>query len=150
MSIAALHAAILCNPVHPLLFSIGIQGALEEVSKLLVASSCALSWMTYPVLAQLIGEALLRVAGTKLHQGKTRVWTKSRLQPPNPKGSLSLAQSSKDYVREKMTGKVEEERRLVGHNPHSAKPAVCMATPAAECQPTRESQLRTVPPEPIS
>ena len=71
-----------------------------------------------------LGEALLTVAGIRLHQGKTRVWNKSQLQPTNvedlgpdvwqPRGISVLGTpiGSEDYVREKMIRRVEEERRL--------------------------------------
>ena len=78
----------------PLLFSIGIQGAPEEIiSTLLFAGEhlCAFLDDVYIVcqpgrvryLYDRLGEALLRVAGIRLHQGKTRVWIKSQLQPTN-------------------------------------------------------------------
>ena len=65
----------------PLLFSIGIQGALEEVSTLLHAGEqlCAFLDDVYIVcqpdrvrfLHDQLGEALFRVAGIRLHEGKT-------------------------------------------------------------------------------
>ena len=77
----------------PLLFSTGIQGALEEVSTLLLPGEqlCAFLDDVYIVcqpgrvryLYDRLGEAVLRVAGIRLHQGKTRVWNKSQLQPTN-------------------------------------------------------------------
>ena len=59
------------EPLMPLFFSNCIQGALEEVSRSLETqktSGCVDD-------VYLVGEALLRVAGIHLHQGKTRVWT---------------------------------------------------------------------------
>ena len=61
-----------------------------------------------------LGEALLSVAGIRLHQEKTRVWNKSQLQPTNvedlgpdvwqSKGItvLGTPTDSEDYIREKM------------------------------------------------
>ena len=68
------------DPLMPLLFSVGIQGALEEVSTLLLAGEqlCAFLDDVYIVcqpgrvryLYDRLGEALLRVAGIRLHQGE--------------------------------------------------------------------------------
>ena len=75
----------------PLLFSIGIQGALEEVSAGLQPGEqlCAFLDDVYalcqPARVKLIHDALdralHRVAGIRLHQGKTRVWNKGGVQP---------------------------------------------------------------------
>ena len=77
----------------PFLFSIGIQGALEEVSTLLRAGEqlCAFLDDVYIVcqpdrvrfLFDRLGEALLRVADIRLHEWKARVWNRSQLQPAN-------------------------------------------------------------------
>ena len=79
------------HPLMPLLFSIGIQGALEEVAGTLEAGEqfcvflddvCVLCqphrvMMIYDELAR----CRIRVAGIRLHQGKTRVWNKARVPP---------------------------------------------------------------------
>ena len=72
------------DPLMPLLFSIGIQGALEKVSKSLKAGEhlCAFLDDIFLVcepdrvrfLYDQLAEALSTVAGIRLHQGKTRVW----------------------------------------------------------------------------
>ena len=75
------------DPLMPLLFSIGIHGALEEVSGSLEVGEllCAFLDDTYFLcepdrvrpLFDLLAEALMRHAGIQLHQGKTRVWNRS-------------------------------------------------------------------------
>ena len=73
------------NPLMLLVFSIGIQGALEEVSTLLLAGKqlraflddvyfvCQLDQVRF--LYDRLGESLFR-----LHEGETRVWNKSQCQ----------------------------------------------------------------------
>ena len=81
------------DPLMPLLFSIGIQGALEEVAASLLPGEqlCAFLddvyllcdpsrvWFLYDLLAA----ALARVAGIQLHQGKTRAWNRAGVIPDN-------------------------------------------------------------------
>ena len=79
------------DPLMPLLFSIGIQGALEEVSAVLQLGEqlCAFFDDVYalcqPARVKVIHDALVRalhrVAGIRLHQGNTRVWNKGGVQP---------------------------------------------------------------------
>ena len=156
------------DPLMPLLFSIGIQGALEEVSTLLVAGEqlCAFLDDVYIVcqpcrvrfLYDRLGEALLRVAGIRLHQGKTRVWNKSQLQPPNveelgpdvwqPKGITVLGTpiGSEDYVREKMNRRVEEERRLWDTIPAVPDLQCAWQLLLQSANPRANHSLRTMPP----
>ena len=77
----------------PLLFSIGIQSALEEVARSLEHGEqvCAflddvylLCWPTrVQPLFKVLSEALLRHAGIHLHQGKTKTWNKAGVMPDN-------------------------------------------------------------------
>ena len=77
----------------PLLFSIGIQSALEEVSCSLLAGErlCAFLDDLYLLCApgrarhlyDLLAESLHGNAGIQLHQGKTRVWNRSGTVPEN-------------------------------------------------------------------
>ena len=79
------------DPLMPLLFAIGIQGALEEVSGSLEDGEllCAFLDDVFLVcepervrfLFDLLAEALMRHAGIQLHQGKTRVWNRSGTLP---------------------------------------------------------------------
>ena len=74
------------DPLMPLLFSIGIQGALEEVAALEHGGQiCAFLDDVYvlcrpervKVIYDTLAERLFRVAGIRLHQGKTRVWNRA-------------------------------------------------------------------------
>ena len=77
----------------PLLFSIGIQGALEEVADAMRPDEqiCAFLDDVYivcqpervRVLFDLLAESLIRVDGIRLHDGKTRVWNASGTVPDN-------------------------------------------------------------------
>ena len=77
----------------PLLFSIGIQGALEEVADAMRPDEqiCAFLDEVYivcqpervRVLFDLLAESLIRVAGIRLHDGRTRVWNASGTVPDN-------------------------------------------------------------------
>ena len=76
------------DPLMPLLFSIGIQGALEEVATMLFPGEqlCAFLDDVYvlcpPERVKPIFDALLfRVAGIHLHLGKTKVWNKGGVEP---------------------------------------------------------------------
>ena len=112
-----------------LLFSIGIQGALEEVSTQLLAGEqmCAFLDDVYVVcqsgrvrfMYNILADALGRVAGIQLHEGKTRVWNRSQTQPDNinelgpevwqPRGITVLGTpiGCVEYVSEKMTRRIE-------------------------------------------
>ena len=69
------------DPLMPLLFSIGIQGALEEVSTQLLAGEQMCAFLDDVYVCQpgrvrfmynILADALGRVAGIQLHEGKTR------------------------------------------------------------------------------
>ena len=71
------------RPVMPLLFSIGIQGAVEQVSRSLKAGGHLCGFFDVHLVCEpdrvrflydKLAEALSTVAGIRLHQGKTRVW----------------------------------------------------------------------------
>ena len=74
------------DPLMPLLFSIGIQGALEEVAGTLEAGEQLCAFLDdifvlcqphrVKTLNDELARCLFRVAGIHLHQGKTRVWTR--------------------------------------------------------------------------
>ena len=75
------------DPMMPLLFAVGIQGALQEVAASLLPGEelCAFLDDVYvvcqpdrvKVLFDLLSEVLLRTAGIELHQGKTRAWNRA-------------------------------------------------------------------------
>ena len=81
------------DPLMPLLFSIGIQGALEDVADAMRPDEqiCAFLDDVYivcqpervRVLYDRLAESLIRVAGTHLREGKTRVWNASGTVPGN-------------------------------------------------------------------
>ena len=117
----------------PLLFSIGFQGALEEVAAALERGEqlcafldgvCLLCRPDKVTTLFKLRDVLERVAGIQLHQGKTKVWNKSGTPPEDvrtlgrhvwqqegiqvlgtPIGSVRL-------VAEMMEAKIVEERRL--------------------------------------
>ena len=79
------------DPLMPLLFSIAIQGALEEVATMLLPGEQLRAFLddVYALCSpdrvkpiyEALARALHRVAGIRLHQGKTRVWNKASIQP---------------------------------------------------------------------
>ena len=81
------------DPLMPLLFSIGIQSALEEVARSLEPGEqlCAflddICLLCLPSRVQhlhkVLTEALSRHAGSQLHQGKTKTWNHAGIVPEN-------------------------------------------------------------------
>ena len=79
------------DPLMPLLFSIGIQGALEQVARLLKPGEhlCVFLDDIYMVcepervrpLYNILGAALHREEGISLHTGITRVWNRGGIVP---------------------------------------------------------------------
>ena len=122
------------DPLMPLLFSIGIQGALEEVANVMRPDEqvCAFLDDVYivcqpervRVLHDWLAESLIRVAGIHLHEGKTRVWNASGTMPDNveelgpdvwlPRGITVLGTpiGSVEYTTEKVERRLAEERLL--------------------------------------
>ena len=122
------------DPLMPLLFSIGIQSALEEVSQSLLVGErlCAFLDDLYLLcepgrvrhLYDLVAESLFRHAGIQRHQGKTRFWNRSGTVPDNvdslgeevwrtdgnkvPGTPLGNAQFVAEHTQERL----EEEQRL--------------------------------------
>ena len=144
------------DPLMPLLFSIGIQGALEEVSTLLVAGEqlCAflddVKIVCQPgrvlFLYDGLDEPLLRVpcvCGTSPSCSLPMWRTWPDVWQPKMITVLGTPIGSEDCVREKMNRRVEEERRL-GHNPRGARPAVCVLLQSAN--PRANHSLRTMSP----
>ena len=122
------------DPLMPLLFSIGIQGALEEVATALLPGEqlCAflddVYFLCEPArvkeLYVLLADALIRVAGIHLHQGKTRAWNRGGIPPDDiadlgsevwqPEGITVLGTpiGSEPHVSEKMDQRITKERAL--------------------------------------
>ena len=113
---------------------IGTQGAVEEVSTQLLAGEqlCVFLDDVYVVcqpgrvcfIYNILADALGRVDGIQLHEGKTRVWNRFQTQPDNindlgpevwqPRGITVLGTpiGCVEYVGEKMTRRIETERQL--------------------------------------
>ena len=143
------------DPLMPLLFSIGIQGALEEVAASLLPGEqlCAFLDDVYlfcKFLYDLFAAALARVAGIQLHQGKTRAWNRAGVIPDNidqlgpevwqPEGITVLW-----HANWHRTARLTEDGRtfgqregVVGSDPDSARFAVCLAASAPKHKPSGE------------
>ena len=122
------------DPLMPLVFSLGKQRALEEVAASLLPGEQSGAFLddVYLVcqpdrvlfLYSLFADALIRTAGIQLHQAKTRVWNTS-LTVPDGVEELGPDVWQKDgitvlgtpigpmeFVRQKMSRRIAEERRL--------------------------------------
>ena len=122
------------DPLMPLLFSIGIQGVLEEVVTHLEEGEqlCAFLDDVYLLcgparvepLCKVLEETVLRIAGIRLHQGKTRVWNPAGVVPDNiaevgqeawqPDNITVLGTpiGSAQYIASKMEERIVRERML--------------------------------------
>ena len=122
------------DPLMPLLCSIGIQGALEEVATALQPGEqlCAFlddeNLLCEPSrvkeLYVLLADALIRLAGIHLQQGKTRAWNRGGNSPDNiadlgpevwQPGEITVLGTpigSELYVSEKMDQRIAKERAL--------------------------------------
>ena len=128
------------DPLMPLLFSIGIHGALEEVASSIERGEqlCAFLDDIYvlcahhrvvPLFKQL-SESLERVAGIRLHQGKTRVWNAGGIPPEDVLELgrdawqshglkvLGTPVGTRAFTSEKLRERVAEERQLWNAIPH--------------------------------
>ena len=122
------------DPLMPLLFSIGIQSALEEVARSLEPGEqlCAFLDDIYLLcppsrvqhLHTVLTEALSRHASIQLHQGKTKTWNHAGIVPENvetlgpdawqPEGITVLGTpiGSPQYIQRKMDERISKEREL--------------------------------------
>ena len=120
------------DPLMSLLFSIGIQGALEQVVKLLEPGEhlCAFLEDSYMVceperpLYNILGAALYREAGISLHTGKTCVWNRGGIVPAHVEelGAdvwncdgikvLGTPLGTAQFVSSLVEARIAEERRL--------------------------------------
>ena len=130
------------DPLMLLLFSIGIQSALEVVAGQLLhgESVCAflddVHILCQPgrvhVLHSVLETTLLSVAGIRLNQGKTRAWNKSAIVPERiedispdawqPAGMKVLGTpiGSDQYVADKMSERIAKRERIVGRPPDNS------------------------------
>ena len=122
------------DPLMPLLFSIGIQGALEQVARLLKPGKhlCAFLDDIYMVcepervrpLYNILGAALHREAGISLHTGTTRVWNRGGIVPAHVEEMgldvwncdgikvLGTPLGTAHFVASLVEERIAEERRL--------------------------------------
>ena len=108
-----------------------------------------------------LAEGLVRVAGIKLHEGKTRVWNRSQDVFPNveelgpevwqPRGITVLGTpiGSEEFVRAQMANRVEEERQLWDTIPAGADlQCACQKKKLLlqSANPRANHAIRTIPP----
>ena len=128
------------DPLMPLLFSLGIHDSLVEVHRNMQPGEHLLAFLddvrvvsppgrTRPMY-NVLDEKLEAGAGIRLHAGKTRVWNRASMCPPNvvdlgaevwnPEGIkiLGTPVGSRQFVHEKVMERVDEERRLWEAIPH--------------------------------
>ena len=139
------------DPLMPLLFSIGIQGALEKVSgslevgELLCTFLDDIYFLCEPdrvrPLFDLLAEALMRHAAIQRHQGKKRAWNRSGTLPVdvNTLGDEVAVgwDQTPEFVTHQMEGRLAEERRLWEAIPH-VPDLQCAAHPAPKFKPPRQ------------
>ena len=139
------------DPLMPLLFSIGIQGAWRK--------SCACHPERVKVIYDTLTECLWRVAGIRLHQGKTRVWNKSGIPPPDvhqmgpetwqPEGIKVLGTpiGSTQYTHARMQERIADEQRLWNAIPRVPDLQCAWQLLLQSAGPRANHTIRTLPPE---
>ena len=147
--------------------SIGIQGALEEVAATLQPGEqlCAFLDDIYApcqpdrvkAISDTLAECLFRVAGIRLHQGKTRVWNRGGVQPADvallgpdvwePQGVMVLGTpiGSPQFTADRLQTRIEEEQRLWEAIPHVSDLQCGWHILPQNANPPNHT-LRTVPP----
>ena len=145
-----------------------IQGALEEVATMLLPGEqlCAFLDDVYALCSpdrvkpiyEALARALHRVAGIRLHQGKTRVWNKAGTQPEDvdtlgenvwqPGGVMVLGTriGHEQFTRDKLHARVEEERRLWEAIPRVPDLQCAWLILLQSASPRSNHTLRTLPP----
>ena len=153
-------AASKVTPLMPFLFLIGIQGVLEEVATQLEDGEqlCAFLDDVYLLcqparvepLFKVLEEAMMRIAGIRLHQGKTLAWNKAGVMPDNimdigaevwqPEGITVLGTPiGSEFLHRREDGREDlEGEAVVGCNSVRARPSVRVADLAAEREPSGE------------
>ena len=104
-------------------------------------------------------ECLWRVAGIRLHQGKTRVWNKSGIPPPDvhqmgpetwqPEGIevLGTPMGSTQYTHARMQEGIADEQRLWNAIPHVPDLQCAWQLLLQSAGPRANHTIRTLPPE---
>ena len=156
------------DPLVPFLFAIGIQGALEEVAAALLRGEqlCAflddLHVLCDPsrvkVVYDLLATTLHRVAGIRLHQGKTRVWNKAGIPPQNVEDLgpevwqqsgitvLGTPIGSELYISEKLDERLAKERALWEAIPTVPDLQCAWQILLQSANPRANHTMRTMPP----
>ena len=152
----------------PLLFSIGIQSALREVAESLRGGEqlCAylddLYLLCQPeritLLHKVLADSLLRNAGIRLLQGKTRTWNQAGVIPENvealgpdvwqPQGITVLRTpiGSKQYIFSKMAERITKERDLWKAIPRARDLQCAWQLLSRSANPRANHTMRTMPP----
>ena len=136
----------------PLLFSLAIHNGLTEVERELLPGELLFAFLDviYVVCSQatvrtvfnLLSVKLFDGAGIRLHAGKTRVWNKAGICPPNmgdlrpevwnAEGIkiLGTPVGSDAFVQAASEDRLEEERRVGGHSMGAGR-SMWLANPLA-------------------
>ena len=156
------------DPLMPLLFSIGIQSALREVAESLRGGEqlCAYLDDVYllcqperiTLLHKVLADSLLRNAGIRLLQGKTRTWNQAGVIPENvealgpdvwqPQGITVLRTpiGSKQYIVSKMAERITKERDLWKAIPRVRDLRCAWQLLSRSANPRANHTMRTMPP----
>ena len=156
------------DPLMPLLFSIGIQGALEQVARLLKPGEhlCAFLDDIYMVcepervrpLYNILGAALHREAGISLHTGKTRVWNRGGIVPAHVEEMgldvwncdgikvLGTPLGTAHFVASLVEERIAEERRLWEAIPSVPDLQCAWQILVQSANPRSNHTIRTLPP----
>ena len=152
----------------PLLFSVGIHGALEEVASSMEHGEqlCAFLDDIYVLCAlervvplfKLLSESLERIAGIRLHQGKTRVWNRRGTPPedvaelgrdawqPDGLKVLGTPVGTGGFTTERLRERVAEEQQLWNAIPHVKDLQCAWQLLLQSANPRANHTLRTLPP----
>ena len=156
------------DPLMLLLFSIGIQGALEEVAEALTPREQRYAFLDdvyivcqperVRVLFDMLAGALTRVAGIRLHDRKTRVWDCSgaRLESiadlgrdvQQPRGITvwRTLLGSAEYITEKVERRLADERLLWETIPAVPDLQYPLQILLQSANPRASHTIRTLPP----
>ena len=156
------------DPLMPLLFSIGIQHALEEVAAGMVPGEQISAFLDdvyllcqparVKPLFKLLEGALLRCAGIQLHQGKTKTWNRAGVVPNNidgvrddawhPEGITVLGTpvGSELYISRKMEERIAKERELWSTIPTVPDLQCSWQLLLQSANPRANHTMRTMPP----
>ena len=156
------------DPLMPLLFSIGIQQALEEVAAAMVPGEQLSAFLDdiyllcqparVKPLFKLLERALLRCAGIELHQGKTKAWNRAGVVPDNigevgddawqPEGITVLGTpvGSEQYISRKMEERITKERELWSTIPTVPDLQCSWQLLLQSANPRANHTMRTMPP----